>query len=115
MLPSLPGKLLAFHQLSDLQNILCEDIVKHRLRLREHGWNHLPQTNFVALAPRPHRFVAANAVHEAGKTGGTTGSPGQLDGRGDCGVLELTPWRIELWSLEEMIQQQPQRVWRQEV
>ncbi len=28
------------------------------------------------------------------------------------GLLKLTPWRIELWSLPEMIQRIPNKVWR---
>ena len=28
------------------------------------------------------------------------------------GVLKLTPWRIEVWSLQEMMQGKPQTVWR---
>lgn len=28
------------------------------------------------------------------------------------GCLKLTPWRIELWSLNAMVQGQPPRVWR---
>jgi general stress protein 26 len=28
------------------------------------------------------------------------------------GVLQLTPWRLEVWSLQAMAQGQPARVWR---
>ena len=31
------------------------------------------------------------------------------------GALKLTPWRIELWSVEEMATGKPARVWRQKV
>ncbi len=31
------------------------------------------------------------------------------------GVLKLTPWRLEVWSLNAMAQGQPPQVWRQEV
>ena len=31
------------------------------------------------------------------------------------GVLKLTPWRLEVWSLAAMAQGQPPQVWRQEV
>ncbi len=31
------------------------------------------------------------------------------------GVLQLTPWRLEVWSLKAMAQGQPPQVWRQEV
>ena len=31
------------------------------------------------------------------------------------GVLKLTPWRLEVWSLKAMAQGQPPQVWRQEV
>lgn len=30
------------------------------------------------------------------------------------GVLKLEPWRVEIWSLQEMAQRKPSRVWRPE-
>jgi general stress protein 26 len=30
----------------------------------------------------------------------------------EFGALKLTPWRIELWSLQDMIQGKPTQVWR---
>ena len=30
----------------------------------------------------------------------------------EFGALKLTPWRIELWSLQDMIQGKPTEVWR---
>ena len=42
--------------------------------------------------------------------------PGMIwqDGPGnrDYGLLKLTPWRIELWSLNDMISDKPPLVWR---
>ena len=31
------------------------------------------------------------------------------------GLLKLTPWRIEVWSIEEIMGGKPARVWRQDV
>ena len=31
------------------------------------------------------------------------------------GVLKLTPWRLEVWSLGAMARGEPPQVWRQEV
>ncbi len=28
------------------------------------------------------------------------------------GALKLEPWRVEVWSLQEMVQGKPSRVWR---
>jgi len=30
----------------------------------------------------------------------------------NLGLLKLTPWRIELWSLQDMMQGKPSKVWR---
>ena len=30
----------------------------------------------------------------------------------DCGLLKLEPWRLELWSIAELVQGKPANVWR---
>jgi len=57
-----------------------------------------------AVTRSDEAFAKGVALHQAGDIIGAIDAYDQ--------ALKLTPWRLEVWSLQAMAQGQPARVWR---